>query len=36
MRNLSNKFETRGSNRYQFKNVSSKVNTVQCDKISSN
>ena len=39
MKNLNNDWrdsETMGSNGCQFKYISCKVNTIQCDKISSN
>ena len=36
MKNLNNNLRDMGSNGYQFKNISSKVSTVQSDKISSN
>ena len=36
MKNLNNDLRERGSDGCQFKNISSEVNTFQCDKISSN
>ena len=36
MKNLNDNSGDTGSNGRQFKNISSKVNTVQCAKISSN